>query len=83
MEKRWDNIVESRLRHGEDSNEVKLARIIDKLNTNHRNVGFIHILFPNALIIHAVRNPMDSVFSSYKHDFNGALGICLLALNAL
>jgi len=70
MEKRWDNIVDSRLRDGEDSNEVKPTRIIDKLNTNHRNVGFIHMLFPNALIIHAARNPMDSVFSAYKHDFN-------------
>lgn len=33
------------------------------------NVGFIHLLFPNALILHVAREPMDSVFSAFKHDF--------------
>jgi len=37
--------------------------------TNYYNVGFIHLLFPNALILHVIRDPMDTLFSAYKHDF--------------
>lgn len=33
------------------------------------NVGFIHMLFPNALILHIAREPMDTIFSAYKHEF--------------
>ena len=33
------------------------------------NVGFIQMLFPNALILHIAREPMDTVFSAYKHEF--------------
>mmetsp|Transcript_31941 Transcript_31941/g.70193 ORF Transcript_31941/g.70193 Transcript_31941/m.70193 type:complete len:603 (-) Transcript_31941:11-1819(-) len=44
-------------------------RFADKMLTNYMNVGFIHMLFPNALILHVAREPMDSVFSAFKHDF--------------
>mmetsp|Transcript_2786 Transcript_2786/g.7652 ORF Transcript_2786/g.7652 Transcript_2786/m.7652 type:complete len:709 (-) Transcript_2786:299-2425(-) len=44
-------------------------RFADKMLTNYYNVGFIHMLFPNALILHVVREPMDTVFSAYKHEF--------------
>ena len=44
-------------------------RFADKMLTNYMNVGFIHMLFPKALILHVAREPMDSVFSAYKHDF--------------
>lgn len=27
------------------------------------------MLFPNALILHVAREPMDTAFSAYKHDF--------------
>ena len=37
--------------------------------TNYYNVGFIHMLFPNALILHVAREPMDTIFSAYKHEF--------------
>jgi hypothetical protein len=69
---RWDAVKESR-KQSDDADDKKNAeptRLVDKLNTNNRNVGYIHALFPHALILHVVRNPMDSVFSSYKHDFN-------------
>lgn len=38
---------------------------------NYNNIAFIHTLFPNALILHVVREPMDVLFSNYKHDFMG------------
>lgn len=46
-------------------------RFVDKMLTNYNNVGFIHLLYPNALILHVHRNPMDSIFSAYKHEFPG------------
>jgi hypothetical protein len=27
------------------------------------------MLFPNALILHIAREPMDTIFSAYKHEF--------------
>lgn len=44
-------------------------RFVDKMLTNYMNVGFIHMLFPNSLILHVARNPMDTCFSAFKHDF--------------
>lgn len=44
-------------------------RFVDKMLTNYMNVGFIHLLFPNALILHIAREPMDTLFSTYKLDF--------------
>eukprot|EP00814_Leptocylindrus_danicus_P019312 CAMPEP_0116042358 /NCGR_PEP_ID=MMETSP0321-20121206/25632_1 /TAXON_ID=163516 /ORGANISM="Leptocylindrus danicus var. danicus, Strain B650" /LENGTH=612 /DNA_ID=CAMNT_0003522799 /DNA_START=166 /DNA_END=2004 /DNA_ORIENTATION=- len=53
------------------NDETKPARLVDKQNMNFANIGIIHALFPNALILHVVRDPMDVNFSNYKHDFMG------------
>jgi len=37
--------------------------------TNYYNVGFIQMIYPNALILHVAREPMDTIFSAYKHEF--------------
>lgn len=47
----------------------KPIRFVDKMLTNFNNVGFIHMVYPNALILHVMRDPMDCLFSAYKHDF--------------
>ena len=44
-------------------------RITDKLPENHLYLGFIHLLFPNAKIIHAIRNPLDTCLSCYYQPF--------------
>jgi tetratricopeptide (TPR) repeat protein len=44
-------------------------RITDKLPENYLYLGFIHLLFPNAKIIHAVRNPLDTCLSCYFQTF--------------
>ncbi len=44
-------------------------RITDKLLTNFFFVGLIHILFPNAKIIHTRRNPVDTCLSAYTKLF--------------
>ena len=43
--------------------------ICDKMPVNFMLVGLIHILFPNARIIHCARDPMDTCWSIYKHFF--------------
>ena len=68
---RWETIEAS------DENELEAGglkvarpeRFVDKMLNNYMNVGFIHLLFPDALILHVAREPMDCVFSAYKHDF--------------
>lgn len=46
MVRRWEMVA------GEG---VEPTRLVDKMLTNYYNVGFIHMLFPNALILHVAR----------------------------
>ena len=41
----------------------------DKLPGNFRQIGLIHLVFPNARIIDTRRHPLACCFSCYKHDF--------------
>jgi len=43
--------------------------VIDKMLLNYMNIGFIHLFFPNALIIHIVRDPLDTAVSCYRMNF--------------
>lgn len=43
--------------------------ITDKMPANYYFVGMIYLMFPNAKIIHAMRDPMDSCFSCYSRLF--------------
>jgi tetratricopeptide (TPR) repeat protein len=42
------------------------SRITDKMPGNFRFVGLIHLVFPNARIIHARRDPVDNCLSCYS-----------------
>lgn len=42
-----------------------VARATDKLPHNFTHLGFINLLFPNARIIHCMRNPLDTCLSCY------------------
>lgn len=42
---------------------------IEKLPENYLYLGFIAKAYPNALIIHLKRNPMDSCFAMFKQSF--------------
>jgi tetratricopeptide (TPR) repeat protein len=44
-------------------------KITDKLLTNYFFVGMINILYPNARIIHAKRNPVDTCLSAFTKLF--------------
>lgn len=43
--------------------------IIDKMPFNFINIGMIHLMLPNAKIIHCTRNPLDTCFSCYSMSF--------------
>jgi sulfotransferase family protein/tetratricopeptide repeat protein len=45
------------------------SRFVDKTLENYLHVGLIHLLFPKAVILHAVRDPMDTGFACYRQLF--------------
>ena len=45
------------------------SHVVDKLPDNFQHLGLIHLMFPNARIIHSMRDPMDSCFSCYSRLF--------------
>lgn len=48
---------------------TKFPYFIDKMPNNFSHIGLIHLLLPNAKIIDARRNPLDTCFSCYKQLF--------------
>jgi hypothetical protein len=44
-------------------------RFVDKMPNNFRHIGFIHLMFPNAIIIDARREPMACCFGNLKQLF--------------
>ena len=50
--------------------DADVQHISDKLPNNFLNVGMIRIVFPNARIVHCVREPRDTCYSIYKHFFS-------------
>ena len=44
-------------------------RVVDKMPSNFFCLGFISMIFPNARVIHCMRNPLDSCLSCYFQDF--------------
>ena len=45
----------------------KITRVVDKNLFNYGNIGFINYVYPNAVIIHTVRDPLDTILSCYKN----------------
>ena len=44
-------------------------RVTDKLPANFMSLGLIELLFPDARIIHCMRDPVDTCLSTYFQDF--------------
>lgn len=44
-------------------------RIVDKMPTNFQYAGLIHLMLPNARIIHCRRDPVDTCMSCYIKNF--------------
>ena len=45
------------------------TRITDKMPGNHHFIGWIHLVLPEAKIVHVMRDPMDSCWSNYTRLF--------------
>lgn len=50
--------------------------ITDKLPHNFMHLGLIHLMLPNAKIIHVMRDPMDNCFSCYALRFKKSHQYC-------
>lgn len=50
---------------------AEAARVTDKMPTNFIHLGLISLLFPEARIIHCVRDPLDTCLSCYFQNFTG------------
>lgn len=53
-----------------DDKNVKFKHIVDKMLFNYRSIGFIHYVYPEAVILHMVRDPMDTILSCFTHKFD-------------
>lgn len=51
------------------TSSTKIQRIVDKMLGNYVNIGLIHLLFPNAIIINMVRDPIDTLWSCMRNRF--------------
>jgi tetratricopeptide (TPR) repeat protein len=47
----------------------RAQRIVNKMLGNYQNVGMIELCLPNAVILHAVRDPVDNCLGCYKQLF--------------
>ncbi len=45
-------------------------RVVDKMPHNFVALGFIALFFPNARIVHCIRNPADNFISAYQNPIN-------------
>ncbi len=48
----------------------KALHVTDKMPGNFMHLGLIQLLFPDARIIHCIRNPLDTCLSCYFQDFS-------------
>ena len=48
-------------------------RVVNKTTENFRHVGLIHMALPQARIIHARRDPLDTCVSCFSKQFTGEL----------
>jgi hypothetical protein len=46
------------------------SRFVDKTLENYLHVGAIHLMFPHAVILHAVRDPVDVGFACWRQLFS-------------
>lgn len=63
-----DDYLAELLRHDETA-----ARVADKMLGNYMRLGLIAQLFPNAVVVHCRRDPMDTCVSCYFQHFDQGL----------
>lgn len=61
----------SRYVAGLRKHSAEAERITDKMPANFMALGLIHLMLPNAKVIHVQRNPADICLSNFTRNFNG------------
>jgi len=51
------------------SHSARAQRITDKMPINFLHIGMIHLCLPNAVILHSMRDPLDTCLSCYWRPF--------------
>ncbi len=70
--KNWEKIAEIYLHK---TASLQSARYFtDKMLVNYKALGLIHLVFPNAKIIHCLRHPLDNIMGCFKQLFGSGLG---------
>ena len=59
-----------------DTINADAAHVTDKMPTNFLHLGLIDRMFPNARVIHCVRDPMDTCLSCFMQHFGGVHSYC-------
>lgn len=67
-----DTLAGEQLAYLEDLAPTGTARITDKMPHNFLHLGLIKLLFPDARIIHCMRDPLDTCLSIYFQHFGGS-----------
>lgn len=52
-----------------DELDADAVRVTDKLPSNFERLGLIALLFPDARVVHCVRDPLDTCLSCFFQDF--------------
>lgn len=52
----------------------KVKHVVDKLPHNFENIGLLRLLFPNAPVIHVLREPRDVAVSNYFINYQAKFG---------
>lgn len=60
-----------------------ITRIMDRTLSNYRNIARIHLIFPNAIILHVTRDPLDTLLSCYTNNFESTDTIWTLDMDTL
>lgn len=69
-----DELADAYLEFIDGLNDAGLAHVTDKMPQNFIFLGMISLMFPQAKIIHCMRNPIDTSLSCYFQNF-GAAGL--------
>jgi len=65
----FSDMAESYLARLEAFGWSRSLRPVDKTLENYLHVGLIHLMFPRAVILHSVRDPVDTCVSCYRQLF--------------
>jgi tetratricopeptide (TPR) repeat protein len=66
---RWRDLAEAYLGSMRQRGWNVADRFVDKTLENHLRVGMIHLMFPESVILHSTRDPVDTCLSCYRQLF--------------